>query len=65
MKNKCLFTLSTVFLFFTTLNNPVSAQETQIDGKSYETIRKVNLNADADFVILKQKHWYNKRGIIY
>ncbi|HQW44247.1 MAG: hypothetical protein IPP02_09010 [Chitinophagaceae bacterium] len=55
MKNKCLFTLSTVFLFFTTLNNPVSAQETQIDGKSYETIRKVNLNADADFVILKQK----------
>jgi len=55
MKIKSLFIPVTVFLFFTTFCTAVYGQDTQIDEKSYETVRKVNLNADAEFVKLKQK----------
>lgn len=55
MKINSLFIPVAVFLFFTFFYTSLYGQDTQIDGKSYETIRKVNLNPDAEFVKLKQK----------
>ena len=55
MKIKSLLKAITVFLFILPFCTSISAQDAQIDGKSYETVRKVNLNADAEFVKLKQK----------
>lgn len=55
MKIKSLLKPLTVFLYFLPFCSSISAQETQIDGKSYETTRKVNLNTETDFVKLKQK----------
>lgn len=55
MKIKSLLIPIAVFIFFTSFCYSVYGQETQIDGKSYETIRKVNLTTDAEFVKLKQK----------
>ena len=55
MKIKPLFIPVTAFIFFLPFFSSISSQETQIDGKSYETINKVTINRDADFVKLKQK----------
>ena len=58
MKIKSLLIPIAVFIFFTSFCYSVYGQETQIDGKSYETIRKVNKTET-------KKRWHSKRGIIY
>jgi hypothetical protein len=55
MKIKSSFIPAAVVLFFTSFCTSAYAQDTQIEGKSYETISKVNLTSEAEFVKLKQK----------
>lgn len=44
-----------VFGFFISVFTSASAQEVQIDGKTYEVIKKENLNASTEFIKLKVK----------
>jgi len=65
MKNKSFFSPFVVFLSFTSFCTSAYGQEPEIDGKIYQTISKVNLNADADFVKLKQKSGGTVNGESY